>query len=44
MITLISNLRNNDKVCLFCDGICLMTAVSLPIALPFLIIAMAAAQ
>jgi len=44
MNSFISNLRRNDKVCFFCDAVYLTSAVTLPIALPFVIIAMAAAQ
>jgi hypothetical protein len=44
MNNLLSNFRNNGKLCLFCDAVYLTTAVTLPIALPFIIIAMTVSQ
>jgi hypothetical protein len=35
------NLRQNGKVCLICDAIYLASALTLPIALPFIIISLA---
>jgi len=40
MVRKVDRLRENEKVCVFCDAVQMVTLMTLPIAIPFIIMYM----